>query len=117
MQVASVNRIPKPKPKIEKPPKEESQNKENTTDSSNSTSEKESASEEQSTSQSDQSTREAEAKPNNTGDEIADSHDELWFVLSSATTTEYLVSYLDGFRPHFRSVVAYIANLLSIFDR
>ncbi|KAH7658646.1 Heat shock protein 70 family protein [Dioscorea alata] len=76
-KVASVNRIPKPKPKIEKPPKEESQNKENTTDSLNSTSEKESASEEQSSSQSDQSTKEAEAKPNNTGDEITDSHDEL----------------------------------------
>lgn len=76
-KVASVNRIPKPKPKIEKPPKEGSQSEDNTTDSSKSTSEKESASEEQSTSQSDQSTKEAEPKPNTTGDEITDSHDEL----------------------------------------
>ncbi|KAJ0962810.1 hypothetical protein J5N97_027932 [Dioscorea zingiberensis] len=78
-KVASVNRIPKPKPKIEKPPKEESQSKENTTDASNSASEKP-APEEQSTSQSDQPT-EKPAEPadqtNTSGDENTEPHDEL----------------------------------------
>nr|QBS00792.1 HSP70 [Agave sisalana] len=71
-KVSSVNRIPKPKPKIEKPAKEESQTKENatTTDSENKSN---TPSDESTTSQTDQPAEEDSMKK---GPET-ESHDEL----------------------------------------
>lgn len=74
MQVSSVNRIPKPKPKVEKkPPKEEEPASKEKTDSSESAS-----SESESTEKSSES--DASEKTN---DSEPESHDELWLLESA----------------------------------
>ncbi|KAH0448352.1 hypothetical protein IEQ34_022152 [Dendrobium chrysotoxum] len=68
-KISSVNRIPKPKPKVEKAPKEEeSVSKENSTNASNSNSDENST-------QNDQSTEESPSSPST--DVEAELHDEL----------------------------------------
>ncbi|MQM00420.1 hypothetical protein Taro_033148 [Colocasia esculenta] len=66
-KVASVNKIPKPKPKVEMPPKEESEKKEESTNSSNSTSEE--------TTSTDQLTEDPASSPE--ANTQTEEHDEL----------------------------------------
>lgn len=91
-KVATVNRIPKPKPKIEKPPKEESVSNENSTNDSNSTSDETTSQTEQpkenstdasnsasdeTTSQTEQPTQETASSSNTSADTETEPHDEL----------------------------------------
>ncbi|PON77626.1 Heat shock protein 70 family [Trema orientale] len=69
-KVASVNRIPKPKPKIQKPTKNETDNNEETAKTSNTTSE-------ESSSQSSESAAESEGSGNENVGTEAEAHDEL----------------------------------------
>ncbi|XP_077248273.1 heat shock 70 kDa protein 17-like [Tasmannia lanceolata] len=68
-KVAKVNKIPKPKPKIEKPPKEEKESRGENGTSSNSTSDN--------NSQSEQPTGEPIDSSNNEADSESEPHDEL----------------------------------------
>ena len=76
MQVASINRIPKPKPKIEKKPtkEEEPANKEKTASSESASSETESTG----TSQESNATEGDQSASPETSDSEPQSHDELW---------------------------------------
>ncbi|KAG1342719.1 heat shock 70 kDa protein 17 [Cocos nucifera] len=91
-KVATVNRIPKPKPKIEKPPKEESVSNENSTNDSNSTYDETTSQTEQpkenstdasnsasdeTTSQTEQPTQETASSSNASADTETEAHDEL----------------------------------------
>ncbi|KAK2442542.1 heat shock protein 70 (Hsp 70) family protein [Trifolium repens] len=69
-KVASINRIPKPKPKIQKPVKNGTESNEKSTDNSNSTSN-------DSSSQSDQSANHSEGQSEEKVDEQPETHDEL----------------------------------------
>ncbi|GAU39186.1 hypothetical protein TSUD_147940 [Trifolium subterraneum] len=69
-KVASINRIPKPKPKIQKPVKNETESNEKSTDNSDSTSN-------DSSSQSDQSANRSEGQSEETVDGQPETHDEL----------------------------------------
>ncbi|KAF8413502.1 hypothetical protein HHK36_001492 [Tetracentron sinense] len=69
-KVDSINRIPKPKPKVEKPPKNETESERETASTSSSTSEENS-------SQNDQSTGDSVESPNNKADPEVKVHDEL----------------------------------------
>ncbi|XP_020268798.1 heat shock 70 kDa protein 17 isoform X2 [Asparagus officinalis] len=72
-KVSSVNRIPKPKPKVEKPPKEEPQKKENTTNATPDSDDNSKTSSNESTTQTDQPTDENLTK----NDRETEPHDEL----------------------------------------
>lgn len=74
-QVANVNRIPKPKPKIEKPPKEETVSQDNNTSTSDGTSDVPTSETEQ--------TNDSVDSPNSKTDEES-AHDELWASQSAA---------------------------------
>ncbi|XP_058071671.1 heat shock 70 kDa protein 17-like [Magnolia sinica] len=69
-KVASINRIPKPKPKIEKPPKEETESGEENTSTTNSTTE-------DSSSQTEQPTGDPSASSDTDASAESESHDEL----------------------------------------
>lgn len=68
IQVTSINRIPKPKPKVEKPPKNETENEGDKAKTSKSTSE-------ENTTQSEQ--QDPVEASNDKEDVTADKHDEL----------------------------------------
>ncbi|KAG0500207.1 hypothetical protein HPP92_000279 [Vanilla planifolia] len=68
-KVSAVNRIPKPKPKVEKPPKEDSTSNNNSTDGTNSTPDDESIKKDQPAEESSGSTTSDDVKP--------EPHDEL----------------------------------------
>lgn len=70
VQVASINRIPKPKPKIQKATKNESESNEHTTDNSDSTST-------DSSSKSDESANPSKGESEEKVVEQPESHDEL----------------------------------------
>ncbi|XP_010274751.1 PREDICTED: heat shock 70 kDa protein 17-like [Nelumbo nucifera] len=69
-KVASINKIPKPKPKVEKPLKNEADSKEKNTSTSNSTSE-------ETSSQTDQSTGDTAQSSNDKVESETEAHDEL----------------------------------------
>ncbi|WOL02890.1 heat shock 70 kDa protein 17-like [Canna indica] len=69
-KVASVNRIPKPKPKIEKPAKEETTTQDNSSSTSNSTSD-------ESTSETEQTKQDSADSFNTKTDQENEAHDEL----------------------------------------
>ena len=72
VQVSSVNRIPKPKPKVEKKPAKEEANKEKTDSSESASSESEST----------EKPSESDA-PEKNNDSEPESHDELWLLESA----------------------------------
>ena len=71
----TVNRIPKPKPKIEKPQKEESESGESVNANTSDTTA------EGNSSQTEQSTEDPAGSSNNQADSETEVHDELWSYL------------------------------------
>lgn len=72
LQVSSINRIPKPKPKIERPMKNETESSGENVTPSNSTSE-------EYLNQSNQSSKDSDSSSNEQVDPEPKAHDELWF--------------------------------------
>lgn len=115
LQVSSVNRIPKPKPKIEKkPPKEEESANKEKTDSSESESKEAESTE---TSSESAAPEESQSEPQKTDDLEPEAHDELWLLAWTLAPRRICWDDTDTPRRHFVRGKILVAQIFSFVWR